>query len=368
MVAARRPRGENRRCARPECLMRPRRANPAVPDGPPGSAGVPPAVGRRPTPTAKRWDACDAPRPMPAPLGARASRPQVGRRPTGVFKRARCPRSQESVDAERSFPGSRASRPQWAAGPPPPLSAGTRATRRGRCRPPGSAGVPPASGPQAHRCSRARGRPARKWAAGPPPPPSAGTRATRRGRCRPPGSAGVPPAVGRRPTPTAKRRDACDAPRPMPAPWERGRPARSGPQAHPHRQAPGRVRRAAADAGPLGARASRPQVGRRPTPTAKRRDACDAPRPMPAPWERGRPARKWAAGPQVFKRVGRPRSRGPGLRHHSRPASPSAPAPAPILRRLRSGDETIASPSPENGVPMTRSARRHIRPLPRSAA
>ena len=32
-----------------------------------------------------------------APLGARASRPHVGRRPTGVFKRARCPRSQEGV-------------------------------------------------------------------------------------------------------------------------------------------------------------------------------------------------------------------------------------------------------------------------------
>ena len=26
-------------------------------------------------------------------------------------------------------------------------------------------------------------------------------------------------------------------------------------------------------------------------------------------WERGRPARKWAAGPQMFKRAGRPRSR-----------------------------------------------------------
>ena len=30
-----------------------------------------------------------------------------------------------------------------------------------------------------------------------------------------------------------------------------------------------------------------------------------------ASWERGRPARKWAAGPQVFKRAGRPRSQGP---------------------------------------------------------
>ena len=45
-----------------------------------------------------------------------------------------------------------------------------------------------------------------------------------------------------------------------------------------------------------------------------------------------------------------------------------ASAPAPLRRRPRSGDEAIASPSLENGVPMSRSARRHTRRLPGSAA
>ena len=71
-----------------------------------------------------------------------------------VFKRARCPRSQESIDAERSFPGSRASRPQWAEGPPV-CSSGqdARVPRRASMR----------SG-----LSWDRGRPARMWAEGPP--------------------------------------------------------------------------------------------------------------------------------------------------------------------------------------------------------
>ena len=78
----------------------------SVSESPPGSAGVPPAPGRRPAmddpPKAHRYvqagnarcprsqESAHAERSF---LGARASRPQVGRRPTGVFKRARCPRS-----------------------------------------------------------------------------------------------------------------------------------------------------------------------------------------------------------------------------------------------------------------------------------
>ena len=99
--------------------------------GSPATRRVPPAVGRRPTGVF---------------LGARASRPHEGRRPTGV---------------------------------------------------PGSAGVP-ACGPKAHRCSWERGRPARMWAEG--PQVFLGARASRPhvGR-RPtgvPGTAGVPPACG----------------------------------------------------------------------------------------------------------------------------------------------------------------------------
>ena len=132
----------------------------------PGSAGVPPASG----PKAHR---CVQAVKMPALpgkrscgavfLGARASRPQVGRRPTGVFKRARCPRSRESAHAERfSWERGRPAR-KWAEGPPV-CSSGqdARAPRKALMRSgfPGSAGVPPASGPKTHRCVQAGKMPA----------------------------------------------------------------------------------------------------------------------------------------------------------------------------------------------------------------
>ena len=209
-------------------------------------------------------------------LGSRASRPQVGRRPTGV-----------QAGKMPALPGLR-HRASW--------------------KPPGSAGVSPASGPKAHRCSS--GQDARAL---------------------------------RAPTPGL-----------VEAAWERGRLARKwaeGPQVFKRARCP---RSQGSDTGPrgsrLGARASRPQVGRRPTgvqagkmpalpglrhraswkppgsagvspasgPKAHRcssgQDARAPRAPTPglveAAWERGRLARKWAEGPQVFKRARCPRSQG----------------------------------------------------------
>ena len=179
-------------------------------------------------------------------------------------------------------------------------------------------GRPARSGPQARGCSWERGRPARKRAAG--PRVFLGARASRpqAGR-RPagvPGSAGVPPASG----PQAR---GCS--------WERGRPARkraAGPRVFLGARA-SRPQRAAGPRVFLGSRASRPQAGRRPAgvpgsagvpPAAGRRPAgvpgiagvppASGPQARGCSWERGSPARKRAAGPQVFKRASRPRSQG----------------------------------------------------------
>ena len=160
------------------------------------------------------------------------------------------------------------SRPQRAAGPQVFLGARASRPQAGR-RPagvPGSAGVPPAAGRR-----------------------PAGV----------PGSAGVPPASG----PQARR---CS--------WDRGRPARSGPQARRCSWDRGRPARKRA-AGPrvfLGSRASRPQAGRRPAgvPGIAGVPPASGPQARGCSWDRGRPARKRAAGPQVFKRASRPRSQG----------------------------------------------------------
>ena len=136
---------------------------------------------------------------------------------------------------------------------------------------PGSAGDPPASGPQAHRCVEAG-----KMPAVPEKAPSGAVV---------PGSAGDPPAPGRRPAmddpPQAHR---CVEAGKMPAvpgeapsgagvPGSAGDPPASGPQAH-----------RCVEAGKMPAV---PGEG-------VERSGC--------PWERGRPARKWAAGPPLFKR------------------------------------------------------------------
>ena len=156
------------------------------------------------------------------------------------------------------------------------------------------------------------------------------------------------PATDGRPPFTATEVEAPERPS-----WERGRPARTWAEGPPvfkrarcprsqerhrlsHRLSRGDSTRSThagsrsvpGTAGaPQGARASRPQVGRRPTgvqagkmpalpgkapPVSsslpKRLDALDPRRPPLGPRDRGRPARKWAAGPQVFKRARCPRS------------------------------------------------------------
>ena len=231
----------------------PRRLDPRGPGSVPGTAGV--------------------------PLGARASRPQVGRRPTGVFKRARCPRSQErhrlshrlsrgdsTHAAPARSPGPRASpwergRParKWAEGPPVfkrarcprsqerhrlshRLSRGD-STHAARARPPGPRASP-----------WERGRPARKWAEGPPVCSSGqDARAPRKGT-----ACLIVSPEATRPT------------RPRLGPRDRARPP--GP-----RSAPGTA------CVPLGARASRPQVGRRPTGVQAGKTPASGRRPEPRP-------------------------------------------------------------------------------------
>ena len=170
-----------------------------------------------------------------------------------VFKRARCPRSQE----KRRLPH-RLSRGDSIHA--------ARARSPGPRAPPGSAGVPPASGPKAHRCSSGQdARAPRKSAACLIVSPEA-TRPTRpplgpRDRVRPPGSAGVPPASGPKAHRCVFKRARC------PRSQERHRLS--------HRLSRGDSTRSthAAPARPPGPRAP--------------------------PWERVRPARKWAEGPPV---------------------------------------------------------------------
>ena len=94
---------------------------------------------------------------MPRP-GIAGVPPASGRRPAGVFKRARCPRSQGSDTGPRGcrVPGSRASRPHRAAGPP--VCSSGQDARAPRDPTPGLVDA----------ASWDRGRPARKWAEGPP--------------------------------------------------------------------------------------------------------------------------------------------------------------------------------------------------------
>ena len=238
--------------------------------------------------------------PCPPP-GARASRPQWAEDPP-VFKRARCPRSQESIDAQRSFLGARASRPHV-----------------GR-RPTGvQAGKMPAI-PGEHRCGAVF-----------------------------PGSAGVPPAVGRRPTmvqagkmPAIPGEHRCGAVFPGSA----GVPPASGPQAH---------------------NGSSGQDARDPGRASMR---CGL------SWERGRPARKWAAGPQWFKRARCPRSQElPACGRRSRPGPVRTPhlrirartdrariPPAPIIR------DPEPPPTPARGDTARSAAARSAVPRPPPSA
>ena len=219
-------------------------------------------------------------------LGSRASRPPPAggrqwttrRRPTGVFKRARCPRSQGSGTGPCGCRvlGSRASRPHPAGG--------RRWTTRRRPTGCVQAGKMPALPGIRHRAL---------WMPRP-------------------GIAGVPPAPGRRPAmddpPKAHRvcssgQDA-RAPRdPTPglvdaASWDRGRPARTRPEAGNGRPAEGP---------PVCSSGQDARAPRDPAP-----GLVDA-----AYWDRGRPARtrpeagdgRPAEGPPgVFKRARCPRS------------------------------------------------------------
>ena len=154
--------------------------------------------------------------PAPAPPACRSAAfpgiagvpPAVGRRPTGLSKRSRRPsrpRRHLQLAGAPSL-GSRASRRLWAKGPPV-CPSGQGALRAHA----GTSSLP-------ERLSWDRGRPARLWAAGPPVCPS-GQGAPRAlstpPACRSafPGIAGVPPAVGRRPTGLPKRSRRTSRPR-----------------------------------------------------------------------------------------------------------------------------------------------------------
>ena len=144
---------------------------PALPGEPrcgavfPGSAGVPPACGPKAHRCSSGQDARAPGRAsMRSGLSRERGRPaRMWAEGPPVFKRARCPRSRESLDAERSFPGPRASRPHVGRRPTG-VQAGKMPALPGepRCGAvfPGTAGVPPASGPQAHRCVEAGKMPA----------------------------------------------------------------------------------------------------------------------------------------------------------------------------------------------------------------
>ena len=227
---------------------------PALPGkAPPASSSLP----RRLDPRGPR----SVPGTACAPLGARASRPQVGRRPTGV-----------QAGKMPALPGK---------APPVSSSLPRRLNPRGPRSVPGTAGAPlgaRASRPQVGR--RPTGVQAGKMPAlpGKAPPVSSslprrlnprGPRSVPGTACVPPGSAGVPPASG----PKAHR---CS----------------SGQDARVPRKGT-----ACVIVSPEATRPTRPALGPR-----------DRVRP---PWERGRPARKWAEGPQVFKRARCPRAQGP---------------------------------------------------------
>ena len=213
----------------------------------------------------RRWRLYSSSRES-APLGARAARPQVGRRPTGVFMRARCPRSQGKRRAERPSLGARAARPHVGRRP-------TGVFMRARC---------PRSQESAVRSGRPweRGRPARTWAEG-PPVCSCGQDARdpresawRSGR---PWERGRPARKWAEGPPVCSCGQDARAPRKAPSgvavPGNAGVPPASGPKAHRCVHAgkmpalPGKRR---AERASLGTRASRPQVGRRPTGVLKR--------------------------------------------------------------------------------------------------
>ena len=240
-----------------------------------------------------------------APLGARASRPQVGRRPTGVFKRARCPRSQERQRLCHR------------------LSRGD-STHAAPARPPGPR-VPPlgarASRPQVGR--RPTGVQAGKMPAFPGKAPPVSSSLPRR----------LDPRVPAR-SPGAR------AP-----PWDRGRPARKwaeGPPVCSSRQDARAPRKGSACVivSPEATRPTRPPLG-------PRDRGCP-------PWERGRPARKWAEGPQVCVQAGKM----PALPGKAPPVSSSLPRRLDP-RRPPLGPRDRGRPPGSAGVPPASGPKAH---------
>ena len=266
--------------------------------GGPGTAGVPPATGRRPAmddrPKAHRWVHAGK---MPAIPGKTPMRRGGALRARGGPGTAGVPPATGRRPAMDNPPKAH----RWVqAGKMPAIPGKTPMRRGGSLRArgvPGTAGVPPATGrrpamgnpPKAHRWVQAGKMPA---IPGKTPMRRGGALRARGG----PGSAGVPPATGRRP--------AMDDP-PKAHRWVHAGKMPAIPGKTPMRRGFSCER-----GGALRARASRPQPAagrqwttrRRPTggfmrarcPRSQEKHPCGAGGALRArggPWERGRPAR-----------------------------------------------------------------------------